>query len=65
MFRITDVLVLWTSGILLISFTTSENSSLSRHAIHATQSLSPVTSKTEMTCGIFMISSCTVVTLSA
>ena len=65
MFRMTEVLVFWTPGILLIPFTTSENSSLSRHAIQATQSLSPVRSNTEMTWGILTISSWTVSSVHA
>ena len=52
----TDVLVLRTPSIEPILRTTEENSSLSSQAIHAMQSLSPVTSKTDTTCGMPAIS---------
>lgn len=52
----TEVLVLRTPSREPIRLTTDENSSLSSHAIHAMQSLSPVTSNTETTCGMPAIS---------
>ncbi len=54
---ITDVFVRVTPPMEFILLTTAENSSLSAHAIHAMQSLSPVTSNTATTCGMPAISS--------
>gem|GEM_PF-4290218 len=55
-FSITEVLVLRTPGMERMLFTTLENSSRSRQATHAMQSKSPVTSKTETTWSISMMS---------
>ena len=61
----TEVLVLVTPSMEFILFTTDENSSMSTQDIHAMQSLSPVTSNTETTCGILEISSWTATTSEA
>lgn len=63
--RMTAVMVFLTPGMLLSSLTTPENSSRSWQAIHARQSLSPVTSNTAMTCGMAAILACTFTTSSA